>query len=97
MMSAGFQGLGKSWIAMLMHLYRNLVLRLPFAYWFAAIWGLLGVFWSFPTSTLLSAGISIVWMYFVLRKLGVHPEEEAAVPLPVCNAVAEAESDLSSS
>jgi putative MATE family efflux protein len=97
MMSAGFQGLGKSWIAMLMHLYRNLVLRLPFAYWFAAIWGLLGVFWSFPTSTLLSAGISIVWMYFVLRSLGVHPEEEAAVPLPVCNAVAEAESDLSSS
>jgi len=70
MMSAGFQGLGRSWIAMIMHLFRNIVLKLPFAYWFAALWGLAGVWWSMPASSFASAGFAFAWMYVVLRGLG---------------------------
>ena len=70
MMSAGFQGLGKSWIAMTMHILRNVVTKLPFAFWFATLWGVAGVWWSFPASTLATAYITFVWMWLVLRKLG---------------------------
>ncbi len=69
MMSAGYQGLGKSWISMLSQIWRNIILKLPFAYWFAAIWGLSGVWWSFPVSTVFSSGIFITIMVLVLRNL----------------------------
>jgi Na+-driven multidrug efflux pump len=70
MMSAGFQGLGQSWIAMVMHIWRNLLTKLPFAWWFGAMWGLKGVWWSFPASTLASAGLVFAWMWWVLRGIG---------------------------
>lgn len=80
MMSAGFQGLGKSWIAMIMHLWRNIFTKLPFAVWFAALWGVTGVWWAFPASSLASAGFTIGWMAMVLRYLGDDDETPAAVP-----------------
>jgi putative MATE family efflux protein len=76
MMSAGFQGLGKSWVAMVMHVWRNIATKLPFALWFGALWGLKGVWWSFPASTAASAGFVFVWMWYVLRGLGHEPVAE---------------------
>lgn len=91
MMSAGFQGLGMSWIAMVMHLWRNILTKLPFAWWFGALWGLKGVWWSFPASTLASAGISFLWMAVVLRGLegrdaevALPPEEELEAEPALC-------------
>lgn len=80
MMSAGFQGLGKAWIAMIMHLWRNIVTKLPFALFFAALWGVTGVWWAFPASSLASAGFTIGWMALVLRGLG--RDDEASPPSP---------------
>lgn len=84
MTSAGFQGLGKAWIAMVMHLWRNIITKLPFAYWFGALWGLGGVWWSFPASTLATAGFSLGWMWLVLRRLEPEPvcEGEVCVESP---------------
>lgn len=80
MMSAGFQGLGKAWIAMIIHLWRNLVTKLPLAFWFATLWGVTGVWWALPASSLASAGFTIGWMALVLR--GLPPDEEAPPPPP---------------
>ncbi len=70
MMSAGFQGLGMTWIAMVMHVLRNIILKLPLAFWFAALWGVSGIWWSFLASALASAGLAVGWMWVVLRNLG---------------------------
>ncbi|MDI9584722.1 MAG: MATE family efflux transporter [Acidobacteriota bacterium] len=69
MMSAGYQGLGMTWMAMLSHLLRNIVLKVPMAYWFAAAWGLTGVWWSFPASTVVTAVIFVWAMYVILERL----------------------------
>jgi putative MATE family efflux protein len=91
MMSAAFQGLGMSWVAMVMHLWRNIITKLPFAWWFGAVWGLKGVWWSFPASTLASAGFVFVWMWYVLRGLGKgRADEEVACAGPLCVETAEA-------
>lgn len=76
MISAGFQGLGKAWISMLLNLWRNLIIKLPVAYWFGAMWGLTGVWISFPASSLLSTGIYSVWMVRVLRRLESGADSE---------------------
>jgi len=93
MMSAGFQGLGKAWISMVMHLLRNIVVKLPFAWWFAGLWGLKGVWWSFPASSLATAGFSYGWMWLILRSL--KPDgcdvETGICPTPDGMADAEAE------
>jgi putative MATE family efflux protein len=94
MMSAGFQGLGKSWIAMIMHFLRNVVTKLPFAYWFAALWGVTGVWWCFPASTLATAGFSFVWMWLVLRKLGAEPSTCEDAPSVTDGGLAAAESEV---
>jgi len=80
MMSAGYQGLGLSWLGMLSQLWRNLVLKLPCAYWFAAVWGLTGIWWSFPVSTACSAGIFVTIMYIVLRRLKRSASQEPPEP-----------------
>ncbi len=82
MMSAGFQGLGKAWIAMVLHVWRNIATKLPFAFWFAGLWGVQGVWWSFPASTLVSAWLSLAWMARVLRdeELGQAPLEACGTP-----------------
>ncbi len=72
MVSAGFQGIGKTWAAMVLHLWRNVIIKLPLAYWFAALWGVSGVWWSFPVSSLASAGFSFAWMYLELRRLDLQ-------------------------
>lgn len=80
MMSAGFQGLGKTWVAMLMQVWRNVILKVPFAFCFAAMWGVTGVWWSFPASTLASAALPLVWMWLLLRRLGTAQEEISHLP-----------------
>lgn len=82
MMTAGFQGFGKTWVAMIMHLWRNIIVKVPLAFWFASMWGVTGVWWSFPVSTVASAGFSIGWMYLELRRLGCVNEPCGAAHLP---------------
>lgn len=89
MSSAGFQGLGMSWMGMLSHIWRNLALKLPFAYWFAGLWGLTGVWWSFPISTALSSTIFIVFMYLILKRLRAKycPQSETCETEPETTAL----------
>ncbi len=70
MLSAGFQGLGKSYLAMICQLWRTLVVKVPLAYLLAAFYGVTGVWWSFPISSLSAVALAAALMSLVLRRLG---------------------------
>jgi Na+-driven multidrug efflux pump len=88
MLSAGFQGLGRTHYAMYSHLLRALIVRVPAAWVLASVWGLGGLWWSFPMSLIASLMLSVSLMRRLFRRLeqltpaaGVTPEELRAIAL----------------
>ena len=79
MLSAGFQGFGRTWYAMGCQMWRVVLMRLPLAYLLAVYlqWGVEGVWWSFPIANLSCFGISVWIMLWLLKRI----EHEAAPPV----------------
>lgn len=68
LLGAGFQGLGEAWIAMISHVLRTWAVRVPLAYWLAPKWGVLGVWSSFPISSVATTIVLIVVMQWLLKR-----------------------------
>jgi putative MATE family efflux protein len=80
MLSAGFVGLGRAWMSMVCHLWRNLVVRLPVAWLLAGAAGVTGVWWSYPISSAASFILAVILMVALMRRLaageaGAEPAE----------------------
>ncbi len=54
-----FQSMGRGNSSLIIFLLRQLLLLLPLSYLFAGVFGLNGVWWSFPAAELLSAGVAL--------------------------------------
>ncbi len=84
MISAGIQGFGRTWLAMLCQILRTLILRLPLAIIFAWTfgWGVTGVWWSLPISNVASFAVSVCMITWLLRQLEKDPTAYGVPPAP---------------
>ncbi len=89
MISAAFQGLGKSYISMLVQLWRNLCVKIAAAWFLSRIAGVVGVWWCFPISTVFSLSVASWLMTITLRRLSREPAPEPLVPTPPAPPVAQ--------
>ena len=81
MLSGGFQGFGKTHYSMFCQLWRTLIVKVPVAYVLARYWGLAGVWWSFPISTIACLVVSVWLMWVLFIKIREHygPDPDGVV------------------
>jgi len=69
MLSAGFQGLGRTHYSMFCQLWRTLIVKVPAAWVLAQFWGVTGVWWSDPISTVACLIVSLILMKVLFNQL----------------------------
>ena len=84
MLSSGFQGLGRPILSMLVQLVRTLIVKVPAAWLLALTFGVTGVWWSSPISTMACFVTASLLMWWLLGRFAAHPP--AAAPEPVVEA-----------
>lgn len=68
-LSNAFQGLGRPALSTLVQLIRTLFVKVPAAWLLAGFFGVTGVWWSFPISSVACCITAILLMWYVLRQL----------------------------
>ncbi len=64
-----FQGVGRSWLALILILVRMLLFQMPFIFLLPLVWGYNGVVWSAPLADVLGFVMSMIAIRWEFRRL----------------------------
>lgn len=82
--SAFFQAIGRGMASLIIGVAREFLLILPLIYLFTYLFGVWGIWMTFPIADVLAVAFALIWVYNVARRLGIrfqvrYPKKRAAM------------------